>query len=152
MKNFLPLLLLALGLLCGFSGCSNADFLGEGLKIELIYIAQAGDGSVQVSWRVDNPNIFPYLFSKTSSNLSINGVLVGTVTDTSPLGVPAQDHAERTGTLKLAKPLSRAAVDRAIAAGTVAYRMDSAVTVLLLDDKFEIVHLSNSGSITIAAK
>ncbi len=152
MKNFLPPLLLALVLVCGFSACSNPEFIASGIKLELTKIERASDGSVQVAWRVGNPNVFPYLLSKTSHKIKLNGVLVGVVTDNSPLGIPAQDHAECTGVLTPANPAAGATIEQAIAQGSAAYRLDSSVFVLLLDDKSEKVLMTSSGTVAVTTK
>ena len=152
MKKILPPLLLALFLVCGFTACGSADFLTAGLKIELTGIERMGDGSVHVSWRVQNPNVFSYLLDKTSHKVSLNGTLVGTLTDNAPLGVPAQNHAERTGVLTPAKSDVKAVIDQAVTQGSAAYRLDSALNVLLVEDKFERVALASSGTVPVTAK
>jgi len=150
MKRILPLLL-ALVLVCGFTACNSMDVIAAGLKVELTGIERAGDGTVHVAWRVQNPNVFPYLLHRTVHKVSLNGTLVGTLTDESPFAVPAQSQAEHTGVLTLAKS-GGTALDQAVAQGSVAYRLDSVVTVLLLDDKFEKIPLNSSGTVTVTAK
>ena len=152
MKKILPPLLLTLVLICGFTACSSPESLTAGLKIELTGVERAGDGTVRVTWRVQNPNVFSYLLDKTSHKLSLNGTLVGTITDNSPFGVPAQSHAERTGVLSPAKPPAGTVIDHAVTQGSAAYRLNSILNVLLLDDKFEKIPLAASGTVPVTAK
>jgi len=152
MKKFLPPFLLALALIGGFTACNSPESTTAGLKLELTSIERAGDGTVRVAWRVQNPNVFPYLLSKTASKLSLNGTLVATLTDDSPLGVPAQSRADRTAELKLANATATAVVDQAVAQGSAAYRVDSILTVLLLDEQTEKIRLTVSGTVPVTAK
>lgn len=152
MKKILPPLLLALVLVCGFTACGSPESLTAGLKLELTGVERAADGTVRVTWRVQNPNVFSYLLDKTFHKLSLNGTLVGTITDNSPLGVPAQSRAERTAVLTPAKPPAAAVIDQAVNQGSAAYRLDSILNVLLLDDKFEKRPLSASGTVPVIAK
>ncbi len=152
MKKILFPLLLAVVLVCGFTACGSPESLTAGLKLELTGIERAGDGTVRVMWSVQNPNVFSYVLDKTSHKLSLNGTLVGTITDNSRMGVPAQSHAERTGVLTPAKPPAAAVIDQAVNRGSAAYRLDSIVNVLLLDDKFEKRSLAASGTVTVTAK
>jgi hypothetical protein len=152
MKKILLPLLAVFALICGFTACGSTDFLTAGLKIELSSIERASDGAVRVTWRVQNPNVFSYLLDKTSHKLSLNGTLVGTITDNSPLGVPAQSHAERTEILTPTKPPAGTVIDQAVAQGSASYRLDSTLNVLLLDDKFEKISLTGSGTVPVTAK
>jgi len=145
--RFLPALLLA----CGFTACSSPESITAGLKIELTGIERAGDGSVRVAWRVQNPNVFSYVLNKTTQKVTLNGTLVGTITDNSPLGVPAQSHAERTGLLSPVKPPAGTVLDQAVAQGSATYRLDSAVILLLLDEQIERIPLTGSGTVTVTA-
>ena len=152
MKKILSLLLLVLFLVGGFTACSSPDATTAGIRVELTGIERTGDGAVQVAWRVQNPNVFPYLLNKTTHKLTLNGTLVGTLTDTSPFGVPAQSHAERTGVLTPVKPPAGAVLDQAIAQGSATYRLDSMLIVLLLDEQIEKIPLTGSGTVTVTAK
>ena len=152
MKKTLSRLFFALVLVCGFTACGSPEFLAAGLKIELTGIERTGDGTLHVAWHVQNPNVFSYVLSKTSSKLSLNGTLVATLTDDAPLGVPAQSKAERTAVLKPANPAAATVIDQAVAQGSAAYRVDTVLTILLLDDKFEKVSITASGSVHVTAK
>jgi hypothetical protein len=152
MNKILPPLLFALVLVCGFTACGSPEFFTAGLKIELTGIERAGDGSVRVAWRALNPNISSYLLNKTSHKLSLNGTLVGTLEDAAPLGVPPQGQAERTAILIPAKTPAGAVIDQAIAQGSTPYRLDSTLYILVLDDKFEKITVTASGSVAVIAK
>ncbi len=152
MKNPLSFLLLAVALLCGFTACGAPTYITAGIKIEATRVERAADGTVRVTWRVGNPNVAAYLLARTAHKLSLNGTLVGTVTDTSPFGVPAQSQAERTGVLTPAKPPADAVLAQAIAQGSAAYRLDSTVHLLIVEDKTERIPLTHSGTVTVTAK
>jgi len=149
----MPLLLLAGLLICGFSACSNTSAIIAGeLKVALSKIERAGDGNVQVTWVVENPNVVPYLISKGTHKVMLNGTPVGTIVQDTPLGVPANNRLERTGSLVLAGPAAGPIIDQAVSQGSAAYLVDSTVFLLILDDKFEKVHLTRSGSVAVVAK
>lgn len=149
----MPLLFLAGLLICGFSACSNvSEIIAGELKVALAKIERTGNGTVQVTWVVENPNVVSYLISKGTHKIMLNGTLVGTIVQDTPLGVPANTQLERTGLLVLAGPAAGPVIDLALAQGSVAYRVDSTVYLLILDDKFEKVHLTRSGTVVVAAK
>jgi len=151
MKKILPPLLLALALVCGFTACGSPDFITAGLKVELTSIERTDDGAMRIAWHVRNPNVFPYLLHRTSSKITLDGTLVGTLTDEAPLGVPAQSEANRSAVLKPVNPAAVAALNQAVARGSAAYRVDTVLTVLLLDDKFEKIPLNLSGTVPVTA-
>lgn len=152
MKKF-SLLLWAGLLIGGFSACSNTPAIIAGeLKVALAKVERAGDGTVQVTWVVENPNVVSYLVSKSTHKIMLNGTLVGTIAQDSPLGVPASNRVERSGALVTAGPAAAAVIDQALAQGSAAYRVDSTILLLILDDKFEKVHLTRSGSVAVVAK
>lgn len=149
----LPLLLLAGLLVFGFSACtSTTQIIAGDLRVELARIERGGDGGVQVTWRVRNPNVVSYLLSKTSHKITLNGSIVGTVVDNLPLGVPAQNQMERTGMLVPASPAAGSVIDQAVAQGSAAYGMESVVMLLIIDDKFEKIKFTASGTVPVVAK
>lgn len=152
MKNPLPPLLLALVLVCGFTACGAPTYMTAGIKIEATAIERAGDGTVRVSWRVGNPNVTSYLLEKTAHKLSLNGTLVGTFADTTRLGVPPQSQAERTGILTIDNPAAEAILQQAVARGSAAYRLDSMIHLLIVEDKTEKIPLTHSGTVTVTTK
>jgi len=149
----LPLLLLAGLLVCGFSACSNVSEVIVGdLKFAPVKIERAGDGTVQVTLRVDNPNVVSYLISKATHKVMLNGTLVGTLIQDAPLGVPANNQEVRTMTLVPAGPAASPIIAQAVAQGSATYRLDSTIMLLILDDQFEKVHLTRSGTVSVTAK
>jgi hypothetical protein len=149
----LSLLLWAGLLIVGFSACSNTPAIIAGeLQVALAKIERAGDGSVQATWVVENPNVVSYLISKSTHKVMLNGTLVGTIAQDTPLGVPAGNRVERTGLLVTAGPAAATIIDQALAQGSAAYRVDSSVILLILDDKYEKVHLTRSGTVAVVAK
>lgn len=153
MKHLLtPLLLLGL-VLCGLTGCSSTtEIISAGLRVEVTQIQRDSTGAVQVTWRVRNPNVVSYLFTKSTHKLILNGTAVGTLADNSPLGVPQGSQAERTVALVPANAGANEIIDRAIAQGSATYRLDSILWVLIVDDDTEKIPLSASGSVPVTAK
>ena len=146
-------LLLAVLLASSLSSCSNvSEIIAGELKVALSKIERAGDGTVQVTWRVENPNVVSYLISKGTHKIILNGTLVGTIVQDTPMGIPASNQLERTGLLVTAGQATGPIIDQAVAQGSAAYRVDSTVFLLILDDKFEKVHLTRSGTVAMVAK
>lgn len=148
----LPLLLLAVLLAGTFSACSNpTEIIAGGLKVDLTRIERANDGAVRVTWRVSNPNIVPYLLSKTTHKITVNGIGVGTLVDDSHLGLPAQTQLERTAVLIQAGPAAVAVIEQAMVPGSAAYELDTGITLLIVDDKFEKIRLKAAGTVPVVA-
>jgi LEA14-like dessication related protein len=149
----LSLLLLAVLLVFGYSACtSTAEIIAGDLKVALARIERAADGTVQVTWRVDNPNVVSYLISKGTHKILLNGTLVGTIVQDKPLGVPPHAQMERTGVLAPANPAAATIIAQAVTQGSAAYRVDSTIMLLILDDEFEKVHITYSGTVPVVAK
>jgi hypothetical protein len=148
----LSLLLLAGLLACGFIACTSADVMTNGLSIALTRIERTGDGAVHVTWRIGNPNIVSYLLTKGAHKLTLNGTLVGTVIDNSRLGVPAQNQVESSGLLVPVGPGSASIIDQAVAQGSASYKVESIVTMLVVNETIEKFPLSASGSVPVGAK
>jgi hypothetical protein len=152
MKKLLLLLLAGL-LACGFIACTSGPGVStDGLILGLTRIERAGDGAVQVTWHVRNPNVVSYLFARSSHKLSLNGTVVGTFLDEVRQGLPAQSQMENTSRLILAGPGATAIIDQAITSGSVAYRLESTMTILTYDDNLEKFRLSASGNTPVTAK
>lgn len=150
MKKFLtPLFLAALFALFG-TGCNNTASITAGLKVELTSIGRTADGGTQVSWRVVNPNVVPYLLAKSTHRIQLNGVLIGTLADNEALAVPAQTSLDRRHPLVVAGP----AAERILAAATdsTPYKMESVVTIRLYGDEVEKIQLTASGTVPVTAK
>jgi hypothetical protein len=149
---FTPLLLLCL-VFGGLTGCShNTEIISAGLRIELTQIQRDNAGGVQVTWRLHNPNVVSYLFTKSSHKITLNGTVIGTVSDTAPLGLPQFNQIDRTLPLVPANPAVAEIIDRAIAQGAAAYRLESTLVVLIVDEDTEKIPLSASGSVPVTAK
>lgn len=152
MKKFLtPLLGAALFTLFA-TGCSSTNTLMVGLKTELTGIARAGDGTVQVSWRVVNPNIVSYLVAEADQRIYLDGVLVGTSKDREPVAVPAQSKTDRTSALVPAGAAAERTLAAALKAGSAAYRLESSVTIRLYGDTTEKSTLTASGTVPVTAR
>lgn len=153
MKQLLSSLLLLSLVLGGLTSCtSNSVIIATGLRIELVQVQRSPDGTVQVTWRFQNPNVVSYLFSKVSLRIAMDGMQIGTIQDNAPLGLPASNHADRTGTLVPAGPSANQVIEQALARGSAPYRVDSTVWVLIVDDEMEKIPLSRTGSVPVTAK
>jgi hypothetical protein len=107
---------------------------------------------VHAVWRVDNPNVVSYLVAKGTHKVLLNGKLVGTIVQDQPLGVPAQTKFERTSVLTVANPAADAIIDQALAHGSADYRVESTIMLLILDDQYEKIHLTYTGTVPVIAK
>ena len=72
--------------------------------------------------------------------------------DNSRLGLPAQNKVESSGRLILAGPASASIIDQAVAQGSASYKLESTVTMLVVDETFEKFPLTASGSVPVVAK
>jgi len=149
-KPFVALLLL-IALATMLAGCGTPA-VSVGLKIELVRVVVAADGSAQVNWRVVNPNIVPYLLAKGSHRISLNGVPVGTVNANDALGIPAQQTAEGTNPLIVEGGAAKQALESALAAGSAKYKVESTLTVRIYDEVIDKSKLLNSGTVPVTAK
>jgi hypothetical protein len=153
MKHLLtPLLLLALTL-GGLSGCSSmTETIASGLRIEVTQVQRDSGGNVLVSWRVQNPNVVAYLFTKSSHKLSLDGTVVGTFEDTVRLGLPAFNHADRTATLVATGAAAAQVIEQALARNSAGYRIDSTLWVLIVDEQIERIPLNGTGTVPVSTK
>ena len=146
-----PFLLVGL-LAAALAGCNSGQVVTVGLKVELIGIQRTGDGTVQVTWRVNNPNVVSYLLSETRHRIFLNGALVGSVVDTEPTAFPAQSHVDKTAKLTLAGAAAERGLSEAAAAGSAGYRVETQIIVQLYGDAYEKGNLSQSGTVPVTNK
>jgi LEA14-like dessication related protein len=154
MKRFLtPLFSLLLLATFIVTGCSNnSRIIATGLEVEVTGVERESDGSVAVSWQIKNPNIAPYMFSRLSHKIQLNGVTLGSITDLQALPVPANSNAGRTSKLTTLDAAANRAVTEAINAGSANYRIETQITILVYDESVEKSNLSNSGTVTVKTK
>lgn len=156
MKKLFPLFLAGIlaGILAGsFSACASKSAVIAGdLKIVLSRIERERDGTLQVSWQVDNPNVVSYLFSKGVHKIMLNGTYIGTITQNDPLGIPANTKLERTVSLVPHDSVAKSTIDQAVIQGTASYLVESTVMLLIIDDDFEKIHFTRSGTVPIVSK
>lgn len=151
MKHFLaPFLCLTL-LTAVFTGCSSPN-ITEGLKVELTRIARSDDGSVQVSWRLMNPNIVSYLVAQTNHRIYLNGTLIGTVEDKDAVAMPAQTNVDRISRLAPGGSAGTQAVNEALSAGSAAYRTETSIIVRLYGETTDKSSLSSRGTVPVVKK
>lgn len=152
MKKFLaPFFLLSL--FAAFAaGCGSTGNIMAGLKVELIGIDHTTGAGAQVSWRVVNPNVVPYLVAKATHRVYLDGVLVGTINDDETVAVPAQSNLDRRHALQAAGPAAERALAAATAAGSAAYRVESSLLIRLYGDTTEKTSLTSSGQVPLTGK
>jgi hypothetical protein len=151
MKKFLaPLFLLTL--FAAFAaGCGSTGNIMVGLKTELTGIDHTAGGT-QVSWRLVNPNVVPYLVAKATHRIYLDGVLVGTIHDDETVAVPAQNNLDRRHPLQAAGPAAERALAAASAAGSASYRVESSLLIRLYGDTTEKTSLTSSGKVPFTGK
>ena len=134
------------------AGCGGPNTTTVGLKVELSRVAHGGNGRTEVSWRLVNPNIVPYLLARATHKIYLDGVLVGTVDDREALAVPAQSNQDRTSPLTSAGAGAEAALANAARNGSAAYRVESVVVVRLFGETTEKTDLRATGTVPVAGK
>ncbi len=152
MKNWLTPLLLAASL-CALAGCtSKSEVIATGLSVELTRVERAGDGTIRVAWRVNNPNVVTYLIDRVVHKVTLDGTVIGTVTDSGRLGVPARSAVDRTSVLVPAGGQTADNLARLAAKGSASYALESTVFLLLYDDEISKASFSGSGRVPVATK
>jgi hypothetical protein len=135
----LSLSLLFLGLIALFSGCGSGAEMMAGLRFELASLERDG-GKVTV--RIVNPNMVAYNIDQVSYAIQLDGRAVGTMEVKQATGVPAQNVALHTGTLKLASGAT-------LPSGSANYRLDMKVVLRLYDDRTEDTKMSAVGTVVV---
>lgn len=152
MKKILAPLFLTLLFAFVAVGCGGPNTTMVGLNVELAGVTRSDDGKIEVTWRVANPNIVPYLIAQASHRVYLDGVLIGTVNSKEALALPAQSKAERSSVLVSAGPAADRVVAAAAAAGSAAYRLDSTVTIRLYGETTDKSDLRAAGTVPVTAK
>lgn len=152
MKNFAAPLVLTLLVAFFTAGCFGPTTAMVGLNVELAAVSRSGDGKVEATWRVLNPNIVPYLVARAEHRIYLDNVLIGTVNDRGALAVPSQSKGERVSAVTLAGPAAEQAVAAAVTAGSASYRLESEVTIRLYGDQTDKTDLRAAGTVPVTAK
>lgn len=148
-KPLVPALLLVL-LTVLPTGCfTGSHSIGAGLQAEVTGIESAADGSIMATWRLINPNIGPYLISRTSPKVYLDDVYLGMADDTDRLVVPARDVGTRTVRLTGGEAAASRALQAASAQGTGHYRLVVPIVILVYGDVTEKMELSQTGTVPV---
>ena len=135
------------------TGCvDKSQLVASGLRIELTGIERSGTGVLTVAWRVANPNVVPYLLTRFSHKIFLNGTKLGTIVDLEPLGVPPNTNAARTSKLTPGDAAGADAVARALASGSASYRIETQIVIRIYDETIEKSSLTNSGTVPVTGK
>jgi hypothetical protein len=153
MKRLLTPVFLLVLLALIFPGCSNtSEILATGLSLQVTKIDRATDGTVMVSWQIDNTNVVSYLMSHVILKVSLNGTPIGTIQDTEPLAVPVSNNVGRTAKLAVADSAATQAITAAIASGKATFHASAQVVVLIYGDTVEKSVLEGSGTVAVTGK
>jgi len=146
------LLLLACSILI-LAGCSSDNrTLAVGLRVELTGITRSANGDTEVSWRLGNPNIVPYLLAETTHRIFLNGALVGEVKNREAIAVPAQSSIDGMVRLVPAGPAAVRVLNEALAAGSATYRTETELIIRLYGDETDKGKLIGTGTVRVTAK
>lgn len=152
MKQWITPVLAALSLFV-FAACSNtSEIIATGLSVELNKIERTADGRVEVSWQLNNPNVVPYLVDRVSHKVTLDGEEIGTISDSTRLGLPKQGKEGRTNTLTLANAAAAERVAQAATRGSANYRLESTLWLLIVDDDIVKSTLSKSGTVPVSSQ
>jgi hypothetical protein len=154
MKSLFPPLFLVL---CGaffLAGCGHGSgaLIATGLSVELNGIERASDGTVTVKWDMVNPNVAPYVMSRVTNRIYLNGTLLGVTVDDAAMALPAQQTVSKVSKLTLTGHDAARLITEAAASGKVAYRVDSQLVILLYGDTTEKAGLTHAGSVAVTAQ
>ncbi len=147
MKRVLtPLFLLSLLalLVAGCGTSTGAAFTG--LNVTLAKLERADDGTIHAALRYANPNLAVYNISKAVHRVTLDGVS-GTIAIERPFGLPYSSSVEQTGVLQMERGGAPPA-----AAASLAYRMDTTLTLLVFGAETRVVKTRSSGTVAVTAK
>lgn len=149
--RFLPFL--GAVLLLVLSACHNSGgVIATGLHIEVTKVTRSSDGSIQVTWRLRNPNVVAYLLDHATHKISLNGAVIGTVTSQERLGIPREGEVEQTFPLTPANGGVGAQLAQLVGRDPVPYQIESNVWFLIMDDDRERATLTGSGTVAVTAQ
>jgi LEA14-like dessication related protein len=152
MKKWITPLLVLAALLVS-AGCrSTGDLIGTGLIVDLVKIQQTGPDAYVVTWRLENPNIVPYVIDHSLHRLAIDGAPVGTLEEKDRFGVAPQTTVEHSIALTLNGAAAKEKMALALASGKADYHLDSTAWLLLVDDELTKYTKSRTGTVPVVAK
>jgi LEA14-like dessication related protein len=154
MKLFSTPRLLLTCCLVFLASCSTLEnrTIAVGLRVELTGITRTANGDTEVSWRLGNPNIVPYLLAETTHRIFLNGALVGELKNREAIAVPAQSSIEGTVRLVPAGAAAERVLNEALAAGSATYRTETELVIRLYGDETDKGKLIGSGTVKVTAK
>jgi hypothetical protein len=145
--------LLALIALLSLAAChSSSEIISRGLRIVVTKIERAPNGTYEISWQVENPNVVAYVVDHSEHKVFVNDLLVGSVSRKARQGVPIQARAEGVDPLILSSPSAGDTLAQLVGKDAVPYRIDSTIWVLLAEDETSKSQLTSSGTVAITAK
>lgn len=151
MKKLFAPLLLSLAMLFVAGCASNMEIVTAGLRTELLRVQRQPSGDVQVTWKVSNPNVVPYVITRAVLKVSLDGKVVGELNDPRRFAVPAQNLAEQTSVLPAAAITDKATLEQALLRGNAGYALNATIWILMLEDKEEKFRADASGSVATGA-
>ncbi len=151
MKKLFAPLLLAFTVLFAAGCSSNMQIVTAGLRAEMLRLQRLPGGEVQVTWRVNNPNVVPYVITRATLKISLDGKPVGELTESRRFAVPAQNLVDQTSVLPAGAITDSAAIEQALARGNAGYSLNATIWILMLEDKEEKFRADASGSVATGA-
>src|SRR6478735_3128151 len=152
MKKWITPLLVVAALLVSAGWRSTGDIVGTGLIVDLVKIQQTAPDAYVVTWRLENPNVVPYVIDHSVHRLSIDGAPVGTLEEKDRFGVPPQTTVEHSIALTLNGAAAKEKMALALANGKADYQLDSAAWLLLVDDNLTKYNRTRTGTVPVVAK
>lgn len=141
MKKLFLTVLLLLGVIIQFTGCSSG-VERIGLQVQLLKLERKADGALLATLQFSNPNIGSVNLAKSSHQVTLNGKPAGMIEISEPLGLPAQQAVTTAATLKPSAGLGDIS-------GQVSYQLVSSLTLSIYDDNTERFKTSSSGTVTV---
>lgn len=151
MKKLFAPLLLAFAVLFAAGCSSNMQIITGGLRAELLRLQRLPGGDVQVTWKVSNPNVVPYVITRANLKISLDGKAVGELTEPRRFAVPAQNLAEQTSVLPANAITDSGTVEQVLARGSATYGLNATIWILMIDDKEEKFRADASGTVATGA-
>lgn len=135
------------------AGCATPD-RGGGLNVQLAGVS-IGDVSLtgatgELTIEVINTSVIPYVVSKATHRLYLNGSLVGEAVSAESWGVQPQGRVKYKAVLKLANAQAFDALRALLGSGRLNYRIESRLVSNWGDDD-ETLKLDHSGVLDLNA-
>ena len=137
--RLLCLVSLALGL-SGLAGCMNSINLG-GVAVSIVDVkpaAGAPDNQAELTLRFANENVMAFGLASSTHRLFLNGIYVGKVVNSTPVGLPAMAAATQAATVQFENLALVRQLANSAGAKATSYRLESQMLALSDDEKIHV--------------